>query len=203
MEHKRSETQDKPNTSGQMGKNRRRELLLGAAKGSGILLAGATPVKALASGTTCTSPKAPAPQIRCGISGMASGIGSKDTIHMVCEGYSPGWWGQEDDNKPKHWPAGCDYREKYDVKFGKETLRRHDGSVPTLFQVMKGSRHNHFSSTDTFHWICAYLNALSGGPIGNFPYTAAEVLEFYNGTGKYSYDQALTFFKTYMETHTG
>lgn len=183
---------------------KRRELLLGAAKGSGVLLVAATPIRTLASQSICTHPDAKAPQIRCGISGMASGIGSRET-YTTCEGYSPGWWGQIDNQtgKPKHWPSTCDYQEKYDVKFPKERLRLSAGPKPTLFEVMKGTGPDNFSNTDTFHWICAYLNALSGGPTGTFPYTGDEVLQFYNGTGRYSYDDALKFFKTYMETHTG
>ena len=180
---------------------RRRMLLKGLGKGAAVLAA-AVPLKTLATqSSTCTHPgNNGAPVIRCGISGMQSGIGSRQT-YTVCEGYSPGWWGQVlNDSNPRTpkraWPT--DYNEKCNVKFPKEGLNK-NGVIPTLYQVMDDPS---YANTDTRHWICAWLNALSGGPKGNFPYTGAEVLAFYNGTGPYTSAAALTFFKTYMETHT-
>ena len=67
-----------------------------------------------------------------------------------------------------------------------------DGSVATLWQVV-----SKFSSTDECHWVCAWLNATVGA--FNFPYSPAEVIALYNDTSKYA--AALTFFKTYMESH--
>ena len=67
-----------------------------------------------------------------------------------------------------------------------------DGSVATLWQVV-----SKFPSTDECHWVCAWLNATVGA--FNFPYSPAEVIALYNDTSKYA--AALTFFKTYMESH--
>lgn len=206
--------------------NRRRALLLAAAKSSGVLLATSVPVKALATQSTCTHPDANAPQIRCGISGIASGIGSRET-YVVCTGYSPGYWGQEecttDYSKKKKWGSHsgtvvckprrtwpCAYDQRYTTIFTNPSpkagsqLRMEDGvTVPTLFDIVRKGEESKFSNTDMYHWVCAYLNALGGGPTGNFPYTASEVVVFCSDTGKYSYEQALYFFKTYMETHKG
>lgn len=179
---------------------RRRLLLKGLGKGSVAGLATALPLKTLASTSVFTHPNAPGPQIRCGISGMTSGIHSRDTTTSVCQGYSPGWWGQQDNASPgkprRTWP--CNYAEAYDVKFPRPPLPLLNGQKPSLFQVVKD-----YPNTDTRHWICAYLNGLSRGPDGTFPYSGQEVLSFYNGTGPYTTAAALAFFKTYMETHTG
>lgn len=176
---------------------RRRMLLKGLGKGAAVLAA-AVPLKTLATqSSTCTHPgNNGAPVIRCGISGMQSGIGSRQT-YTVCEGYSPGWWKQTDDGvTPRRtWPS---YNGSPTPNLIVKNIFTKSTETATLFQKMKNGPND-----DTWHWICAWLNALSGGPKGNFPYTGSEVLAFYNGTGPYTAAAALTFFKTYMETHTG
>lgn len=176
---------------------RRRMLLKGLGKGAAVL-AVAVPLKTLASNSsTCTPPgNNGAPAIRCGISGMQSAIGSRQT-YTVCEGYSPGWWKQGSDDTPSRtWPKDSYGKTTPDQIV--KTIFTKSSETATLYHKMKNGPND-----DTWHWICAWLNALSGGPKGNFPYTGAEVLEFYNGTGPYTSAAALTFFKTFMETHTG
>ena len=176
---------------------RRRMLLKGLGRG-GALLAAAVPLKTLASESICTPEGAGgAPVVRCGISGMTSGPGSRET-YTTCSGYSPGWWGQEHDGKPKHWPTGdfCRYDLPYEQVFRREKLRL-DGKPPTLFQVMSRSE---FANTKTRHWICAWLNAISGG-YSQFPYTGQQVLDmYYDVAGTFGSDVAYKFFTTYMET---
>ena len=117
-------------------------------------------------------------------------------------GHSPGWWGQSKTVSGKlvpsrAWPT--DYTIKCRTVFTRSTLRNTDGTYPSLFQIMEPQEPiSKFSNTDEFHWVCAYLNALSHS--FNFPYTGQQVVDFYNSSS--SYADALAFFKTYMETHT-
>ena len=66
------------------------------------------------------------------------------------------------------------------------------GALATLWQVA-----SQFPNSDECHWVCAWLNATVKAY--NFPYTPAEVVALYNDTNRYA--AALTFFKTYMESH--
>lgn len=185
--------------------DRRRALLKGVGKGVAVL--GATvPLKALATlppGSVFTyNGTGTATQIRCGVSGMTSGVHSRDVTTTQCMGYSPGWWGQEETVNEqivprRTWPVA--YNTPYTDKFPKEVLALVDGRVPTMFEVMRLSA---YSSSTTRHWICAYLNAMGGAPASwNFPYSGQEILDFYNGIGQYTTDQAYSFLTTYMEKH--
>ncbi len=179
---------------------RRHMLLQGIAKGSAVL--GATvPLQTLASQSVFTNPgKNGAPVARCGISGMTSGVHSRDTVTTVCSGYSPGYY-----HKPEHWPTGLNPNALVTTVFPSCTLRVNaagtsigSARVPTLLEVM-----NLTPRVDEFHWIAAWVNAMGGAPSSwNYPYSGADVQAFYAGTGPggYSKAQALDFFKTYMET---
>jgi hypothetical protein len=88
------------------------------------------------------------------------------------------------------------------------TLVCNDGTKPTLFQIVEPQEPiSKFASTDEFHWVCAWLNAIAQTTSYsyskfNFPYTPAQVLAYYNaGKGSTTYNNALTFFKTYLENH--
>lgn len=181
---------------------RRRVLLKSINKGA-VVLAAAVPIQTLAGQNLLTYDG----KHQCSVSGMFSGVHSATPGTLTCGGYSPGWWGQKNpDGTPKHWPASAgDYNTLCVSVFKYCTLRNTDtnGTLPTLWQIMEPkeviSRH---ADTDEFHWVCAWLNALSGS--FNFPYTAQQVLDFYNkGPGTKDYQDALTFFKTYMEQHAG
>lgn len=172
---------------------RRSMLLKGLGKGS-VVLATTVPLQTLAGQSLLTFDG----KHQCSVSGMHSGVHSATPTNTpTCGGYSPGWWGQSKtvDGKivpSRSWPT--DYRIKCYTIFTRCTLLNSNGSKPSLFQIMSDSR---FASSDEFHWVAAYLNALSHS--FNFPYTAQEVIDFYNSA---SYADALAFFKTYMETHT-
>ena len=182
---------------------RRRALFKGLGKGSAVLAA-SVPIQTLASQTLLTA----GGQHQCSVSGMHSGVHSAVTNVAYCGGYSPGWWGQSklQDGKlcPKRtWPTlpnSWTYETKCKTVFTRSTLRNTDGSRPTLFEIVcpKDGQDSKFSNTDEFHWVCAWLNALSNS--FNFPYTGQQVIDFYNNPAMYA--DALLFFKTYMEQHT-
>lgn len=177
---------------------RRRILLKGVGKGTAVLAA-SVPIQTLAGQSLLTFDG----KHQCSVSGMHSGVHSATPSDTpVCGGYSPGWWGQSTPNGvPKHWPAGVNFNALVTSVFQYFTRTNEDGSVPTLFQVMDPKdKTGKFSNTDEFHWISAWLNALSHS--FNFPYSADEVLIFYNqGPASSAYQDALTFFKDFMETH--
>lgn len=177
---------------------RRYLLLKGIGKGS-VVLAATVPLQTLASQSVFTNPgKDGAPVVRCGISGMMSGAHSQNTATTVCSGYSPGYY-----HKPEHWPPGLNPDALVTVVFPSCTLmvnaKGKSPKVPTLLEVM-----NLTPRVDEFHWIAAWLNAMGGAPTSwNYPYSGAAVQAFYAGTGPsgHTKEQALDFFKTYMEIH--
>ena len=170
---------------------RRHALLKGLSRGS-VVLAAAAPIQTLATETLLTADK----NHVCSISGMQSMVHSASPSCQVCGGYSPGWWKQKNGNQPRRtWPTlpmGWTYNTPCKTVF---TQCGFPANV-TLFQALWT-----YPNTDEYHWICAWLNALSHS--FNFPYSGAQVLGFYNaGKGTTTYNNALLFFKTYMETHT-
>lgn len=185
--------------------SRRQVLLKGIGKGSAVLVA-AVPLQTLAGQRLITSTDGK----QCSVSGMHSGVHSKNTDAVVCGGYSPGWWGQSKligtTVAPKNWPATLPltdngYNTKFRYVFGDAAnLRNTDGTVPSLWQIMEPKEPiSKFSSTDEFHWVCAWLNAIVRYP-ATFPYTATEVVAKYKlGKSSPIYQDYLTFFKTYME----
>lgn len=177
----------------------RRDILLKGINKGAIVVSAVAPIQTLAGQNLLTFDG----KHQCSISGMQSGVHSATPANsQICGGYSPGWWGQSTQyGKPKHWPTYLNYAASVTSVFQYSKLRNHNGTEPTLFQVMDPRNHGgQFSNTEEFHWICAWLNAHVNR--FNFPYSAAEVLEFYNqGPASKTYQDALIFFKTYMETH--
>jgi len=176
---------------------RRHALLKGLGKGAAVIGVG-VPLQTLASQSVFTNPgKGGAPVIRCGISGMTSGVHSRDTVTSVCSGYSPGRY-----KNRENWPRNTNPDALCSALFRRCRLTMPAtsgyGQRPaTLLEVM-----NNYSSSDEFHWITAWLNAMGGAPRSwNFPYTGQQVVNLYNGTGPYPAGRALDFFKTYMEKH--
>ncbi len=167
----------------------RRRLLMSGLSGGAALIAAASPIKALAGTSTCSTQQ-------CSISGMKSANHSFKPGECAdpCGGYSPGWWGQNwktDKVTPRRaWPIDPNIRVK--------SLLRHSSVSDTLslFELMGNSQ---YSRRKERHWICAYLNAFAPPPGFKFPYTPQEVLDFYNGTGRYPASEALEFFKKHME----
>jgi hypothetical protein len=171
---------------------RRHMLLKGLSKGTAVLAA-TVPLQTLASGSVFTSGKS-APVVRCSISGMTSGVSSRETTTTVCSGYSPGYY-----SKREHWPLALQSQGvpewPCDKLFNKCSLIQQSyrlGKPVTLLYVMQ-----HTPRVEEFHWIAAWINAMGGGK--NFPYTGQQVVDFYKGIGPYPTADALKFFKTYME----
>lgn len=170
---------------------RRHALLKGLSRGS-VILAVAAPIQTLASDTLLTEDK----NHVCSISGMQSMVHSAAPGCQVCGGYSPGWWKQKNGSQPRRiWPTlpgGWTYNTPCKNVFSQCGFP----ATTTLFKALWD-----YPNSDEYHWICAWLNALSHS--FNFPYSGAQVLGFYNaGKGTATYKNALAFFKTYMETHT-
>jgi hypothetical protein len=175
---------------------RRHALLKGLSRGS-VVLAVAAPIQTLASQTLLTADR----NHVCSISGMQSTMHSAAPDSQVCGGYSPGWWKQVQTKKgsspvPRRtWPT---LPNQWTYNTPCKTVFTYCGfpNSVTLLQALLS-----YPSSDEYHWICAWLNALSGSY--NFPYSGAQVLGFYYaGKGTPKYNNALAFFKTYMETHT-
>jgi hypothetical protein len=175
--------------------SRRRLLLSGLGKGAAVVAA-TVPIQTLAAtvSLTPTGKGGIAGGFRCTVSGQMSGVHSKETTTPVCNGKSPGWWGQTDDGKTprRTWPPGSNPIEVYSIKFPSPVL----GNVPAVAQVSILGLGNYkpgvpahapslfevmnlpaYANTTTRHWIGAWLNGLSGA--NNFPYTGPEILAFY------------------------
>lgn len=174
---------------------RRRILLKGVGKGAAVLAA-TVPIQTLANQTLLT----PDGLHQCSISGMTSGVHSATPTNTArCGGFSPGYWGAvKPSTKPPEplnlWPYN--YNELLKVNFPRASAP----SNVTLFDVMRDPT---YATIPERHWIAACLNALKLNAGGGFPYTASEVLGFYNqGAASRTYQNALTFFTNYMETRT-
>jgi hypothetical protein len=188
---------------------RRRLLLKVLGKGSAVLAA-TIPITTLAQSTTLLTPlgkDGALAGLRCSVSGMQSGVHSRETgAAVTCGGYSPGWWGQVADSKAeganrtprRTWPIP--YTELCTNRFTK-TATDDSGVVftgKTLFNVMDDSN---FANTKTRHWIGAFLNASGGYP--SFPYTAQQILDCYNRVaGAPNRDAMYVLIITYLETHS-
>lgn len=206
---------------------RRHMLLKGLGKGTAVLAA-SVPLQTLASQSVFTyDGPGTATQIRCGVSGMTSGIHSRDVTTTQCMGYSPGYY------KTHDWPAGVNKTALITTVCSRSTLKTYVCTETTKVkgvetQVVTRSRESidfkneragsctvvnstlfdvidFHENTDEFHWVCAWLNAMGGAPAGwNFPYTGAEVIAFYDNNASYPVGKSpLDFFKTYMEKHPG
>lgn len=188
-------TSETPDELSSMAVARRRALLRGVGKGAAVLAATA-PLQTLAGQSLLTFDG----QHQCSVSGQHSGVHSATPTNTpLCSGYSPNYWGQAatgngNGASPLNaWPT--DYRQKFIDIF---TQSGFNSSI-TLFDVMQND--GAYTNSDERHWLGAYLNALSGN--FNFPYSGAQVIAYYNqGSASAVYQDALTFFKTYMETRT-
>ncbi len=185
---------------------RRRMLLKSLGKGS-ALIAATVPLQSLATSSALLTRNG----LRCSVSGMQSSVHSKQpTSSVICGGYSPGWWGQEEKNsKPpspsRPWPSGYATMLCTD-KFTKSSLDtnqpQHGATYTrkTLFQVMSDSN---FKSTETRHWIGAFLNGFYQSS-NDFPYSGQEILDFYNLVSprtQANKDALYRLITTYLETH--
>ena len=161
---------------------RRKMLLTSLGKGSAVVAAAALPLKALAATPTVTSINGiglNAP-VRCTISGAMSGVHSKETITVTCAGRKPSSY-----DVTTTWPGGVSKTTPFNLVFVTSPVTN------PLLSIIQGA-----AVSDNAYWIAAFLNALSGSPVSNFPYTPAEV----QGLFVTNPGPALTFFKTYMST---
>ena len=143
------------------------------------------------------APKAPEPTLEQRVAGLEAYLGNTDPTAPLKD---------KDGKIPKRWPStlehGWTYKTPCKTVFPGSTIKNDDGSYPSLFQVMSPKdKSGDFSNTDEFHWVCAWLNAITNS--FNFPYSGDQVIGFWNaGKSSDTYKDALTFFKTYMEQHT-
>lgn len=190
-------------------------ILKGIGKGS-TLLAAALPLKTLAASSTLlvtpTGKNGAPAGLRCSVSGMQSGVHSRETGTVTtCGGYSPGWWGQreKDDDRSDECSDSSKPRRTWPVSPSLNCLTIFtqagsddpgvDFSGKTLFQVMSDSR---YARTKTRHWIGAWLNGLSGGPTATpYPYSGDEVLAYYKGTLMSQRAAMYSLIVTYLEIH--
>lgn len=166
---------------------RRKMLLTSLGKGSAVVAAAALPLKALAATPTVTSINGiglNAP-VRCTISGMQSGVHSKETIRTTCAGRKPSSYGTPAFPANTNWPGNLSRTTAFNVVFPTSP------ETNTLTSIIQGA-----PGSDNAYWIAAFLNALSGLPVTNFPYTPTEV----QGLFVTNPGPALLFFKTYMST---
>lgn len=174
--------------------SRRRLLLKNLGKGA-ALLAAAKPIQSLAQGSALLTTDGR----RCSVSGMQSGVHSRQPdSYDVCGGYSPGWWQQNPNDPAKRWPAG--FAEKpYTYAFPTMSLPYYNGHPPTLWEVMSDSGNQGYRNTPEWHWIGAWLNGIERKH--NFPYTSFEIRELYENVN--TREDAYTLITTYLENHTG
>ena len=165
---------------------RRKMLLTSLGKGSAVVAAAALPLKALAATPTVTSINGPggAP-VRCTISGAQSGVHSKETITATCAGRKPSSYGPPAVSILTPWPGNLKKSTPFNVVFLSSPV------TSTLINIIQTA-----PVSDNAYWIAAFLNALSGLPVTNFPYTPTEV----QGLFVTNPVNALIFFKTYMST---
>ncbi len=169
--------------------DRRRLLLKGVGRG-GAILAATVPLKTLASQRLLTSDLAH----QCTVSGIQSGVHSASPgSAQVCTGCTPSYFCKSNDGgrSPCNFPPlpnGVTYKTPCSSVFRQSRVN------VSLFQVLS----TNYASTDEQHWVCAWLNALRKDP--SFPYSSDDVMNFYNSSTQYQ--NALGFFKTYMEKRT-
>ncbi len=194
---------------------KRRALLKGAsvaaAGGGAPLVAMATTGERL---VTSTGAGGAYPVIVCSLSGWQSFQNAQRTGQYkggaflsgtpgtkTCGGYSPGWWGQNNQVKAKRWTGGMATLPDlpYTTALPGGALQV-SGRTATMWEVMSISG---FSSTDDRHWLGAWLNARSNevqyeyNANDNFPFTSQQITSLYMEGNA----DALAFIKAYLETH--
>ena len=168
---------------------RRRALLRGLGKGSAAL-ALVVPIQTLAVTTIVGGTKL------CTVSGVQSHVGSHPLGTVTtCQGNSPIYF-----QILVNWPgySSPPPRASFSVDGLSLTNKSNfglvftGGAITNLDTVVLST-----PTSDEAAWVTALLNALKN--TYNFPYTPSQVRGFYNGGGTLK-DQALAFFKGYMQT---
>lgn len=179
---------------------RRKMLLTSIGKSSALVAVVAVPMQSLAAiGTTS---RTGIDGKRCTISGVMSGVHSRETVTAVCTGRRGTYY-----NVVTNWPNYSSTNltaingitgSNSSATFSKDTPFNNNGifgsGISTkLIDIFNGS-----TSTEYYHWATALLNGTLGSTAVNFPYTAQQVIDLYNDPAKRA--AALAFFTTYMET---
>lgn len=181
---------------------RRSMLLRSMGKGSAVLAAATLPVHTLSNTPTIVIKGT---NVRCSISGMQSGMGSRMPATDTCAGKSPGYW-----HKPGHWTAAqktvilSNPRTTFNGLFGSASSA--DLGLFTIEEYLTGiggGKNNPLTlnNTDEWHWVCAWMNAMANNVAGtgvvNLPYTPQQVILIYQDPGSFNTTrtEALNFFK--------
>jgi hypothetical protein len=172
---------------------RRRMLLKGVGKGVAVMAA-TVPIQTLATQPFLTKDG----QHQCTVSGAMSGVHSTTPNSTpTCRGNTPTFY-QTLSNWPNYKSSNQSISPK--LKVGSTNVDETTpfatvfggGSATTLFSLLTST-----PASDEAVWVTALLNAFKN-PVGfNFPYTSAQVVAYYSSAQA---AQALTFFKTYMQT---
>ena len=178
---------------------RRRMLVKSLGKGSSVIAAAAIPMHTLAAtGTLAVTESGTGTAKRCTISGTMSGVHSQETVKDVCIGFHPSYYSTLA-NWPNYLSTGggsatnstgtfsFTEKSKFVEVFGGSSAQGNKQLILIMGSI-----------SDEAHWIAALLNSVNT-KANNFPYSATQVIAFYNSTTQYS--NALNFFKNYMETH--
>lgn len=178
---------------------RRRMILASLGKGATVAATVAVPMNSLAAfGTLSVT----ADGKRCTVSGTMSMPHSTETTTALCEGWSPSYysditkWPNYSNSNPnaknpiKGGTGDFQQQTKFSALFG-------GGSDGKLIDILQGKA----GTSDEASWIAAVLNGTSGSLAEktNFPYTAAQVIDFHRAGGTTAAN-ALKFFQGYMET---
>ena len=202
MDFKSSSHQTAAQTLNKQALARRHLLLRGMGKGAAVMGA-VVPIQTFSAQTLLTFDG----KYLCSVSGTQSAVNSTTSSSaLACGGYSPSRWVESESKRSAtlKWPVlpnGWTAKTQCKKVFTRSVLMKEDGRWPSLMDVLEAEDENsRFASSDEIHWICAWLNALSGS--FNYSYTGEQVLDYYNqGFASKSYQDALYFFKTYMENN--
>lgn len=180
---------------------RRKMLLTSIGKGSAVAAAVAVPMQSLAAIGTLSVTSTD--RRRCTISGVMSGVHSRETVTAVCTGRRGTFY-----NRVVNWPGynagsnptaingitGSNSSATFNINtlFNVGTLFG-SGIGVKLIDILTGNPNSEY-----YHWVTALLNGTLGSTAVNFPYTAQQVIDLYNNPVKRA--DALAFFTTYMET---
>jgi len=186
--NKRTEQSDLASASSS-GIARRRMILASLGKGASVAAVVAVPMNSLAAiGTLSVT----ATGERCTVSGaIISGVvHSKETVTAECAGLNPSY-----SANPANWPTNLSFTTTttFSELFG-------SGSSDKLLDILQGALG---TSTAEASWITAVLNGSDNSLAvsTNYPYTAAQVISFYQA-GDPTRSSALAFFQGFMQTRT-
>lgn len=188
---------------------RRAMLLKSMGKGSAVLAAASLPIHTLANTPTIViqgKTDLKGRPIRCSLSGMQSGMGSRMPATDTCTGKSPGYWHQSENWTPAQLavisPSPPSNKPTFNSFFGPPSTSNGDCTLEQYLRTI-GAPHEGqvkgLNDTDDWHWIAAWMNAMANGQAGiqNYPYSAPQIVQMYRDPSSFNTtrEQALTFLK--------